>query len=86
MKLIFNSNGGFRRIPDSEFAAATAEGWVDGQPIWDAAMEAKRKDAAKSDTVTIANVQETATMVVQSEVKRSPGRPKRASILNNGEV
>lgn len=87
MKLIFKSDGGFRRIAEDELAAATADGWVDGQPIWDAAMAAKRKDDAKSDTVTIAKVPEPDTLPAQS-VKRAPGRPRREvpSVLNDGEV
>lgn len=94
MKLIFKSDGGFRSIPDEELAAATADGWVDGQAIWDTSMAAKRKDAAKSDVVTleaIAKVHEPDTLHAQSEVqavKRAPGRPRKEvpSVLNDGEV
>ena len=91
MKLMFKSDGGFRHIPEDELTAAAAGGWVDGQPIWDALMAAKQKDAAKSDTVTIAKVPEPDTLQVQSEVqavKRAPGRPRKEvpSVLNDGKV
>lgn len=90
MKLMFKSDGGFRHIPEDELTAAEKDGWVDGQPIWDAAMAAKQKYAAKSDTATIANVPETATMSAQL-VKRAPGRPRKEvpsvlNDLNDGEV
>lgn len=87
MKLMFKSDGGFRHIPEDELTAAEKDGWVDGQPIWNAAMAAKQKDAAKSDTATIAKVPEPDTLQVQS-VKRAPGRPRKEvpSVLNDGEV
>jgi len=91
---MFKSDGGFRHIPEDELTAAEKDGWVDGQPIWNAAMAAKQKDAAKSDTATIAKIPEVATMFPRSEVKGSPGRPRKEvpsvlndlNDLNDGEV
>lgn len=96
MKLMFKSDGGFRHIPEDELTAAAAAGWVDGQPVWDAAMSAKRKVEEKPAEVTIAKVPENATMPAQSEVqpeaqpeaqpvKRAPGRPRKEvpSVLND---
>ena len=86
MKLIFKSDGGFRRIHDEELAAATADGWVDGQALWDAALEAKRPKPVKVEA-PIAKAPEPDTLSVQS-VKRAPGRPRKEvpSVLNDGEV
>jgi hypothetical protein len=86
MKLLFKDTGGFQNFQDDQVEAAMKDGWVDGDPIRQAIIDAKAKDRAKSDTVTIANPPEIATMPVQSEVKRSPGRPKKLSILNDGEI
>ena len=90
MKLIFKSDGGFRRIAEDELAAATADGWVDGQALWDATLEAKRPKPVKVDP-PIAKVPEPDTLPVQSDVqavKRAPGRPRKEvpSVLNDGEV
>lgn len=89
MKLMFNSNdGGFHNFQEDEIEEVVKAGWVDGEPIRKAILNAKRKDAAKSDTVTIANIPKPVTLSAQPEVKRSPGRPRNVvpSILNNGEV
>ena len=85
--LMYKENGGFCNFPEG----TAPTGWVPGQPIWDALMAAKLKDAAKSDTVTlppIANPVETVTITPQPEVKRSPGRPRNVvpSVLNDGEI
>lgn len=92
MKLMFNAiDGGFHNFTDEDAEAARKTGWVDGAPIRQALLDAKVKDRAKSDTVTITPIAkpvETVTMPVQPEVKRSPGRPRNVvpSILNDGEL
>ena len=92
MKLMFNLNdGGFHNFQEDELDEAKKAGWVDGEPIRKAMLDAKRKDDAKSVTVTIAKVPEPDTLPAQSEVqavKRAPGRPRKEvpSVLNDGEV
>ncbi len=90
MKLMFNSNdGGFHNFTDEDAEVAKKNGWVDGEPIRKSLLDAKRKASVKSETVTIEPVAkpvETATIQEQAEVKRSPGRPKKPSILNDGEI
>lgn len=84
MKLMFNENdGGYHNFHDDELEAAIKAGWVDGEPIRQAII-AKKRAAIQP----IANPVETATITVQSEVKRSPGRPRNVvpSILNDGEL
>lgn len=83
--LMYSPKGGFHHFPEGQVEDAKKDGWIDGQPIWDAAVKAKRKDTAKADTIVLANPVEVDTIPVQSEVKRSPGRPKRPSILNDEE-
>jgi hypothetical protein len=90
MKIMFRE-GGFHNFHDDEVESALKDGWVDGEPIRQALLDAKRKDRAKSDTVTIqpiAKPVEVATITPQPEVKRSPGRPRNVvpSILNDGEL
>jgi len=91
MKLLYSEEGGFHHFTEEDAEAAKKTGWVDGEPIRQALLDAKRKDAAKSDTVTITPVAkpvETVTMPTQPEVKRSPGRPRNVvpSVLNDGEI
>ncbi len=81
-KLMFNPNdGGFTHIYDDEMEAALKAGWVDGEPIRQQLLDAKR-------VKPIAKPVETVTMSAQPEVKRSPGRPRNvvSSILNDGEI
>ncbi len=92
-KLMFNPNdGGFTNIYDDEMEAAVKAGWVDGEPIRQALLDAKAKARAKSDTVKIKQVDLPVdvyvTMPAQPEVKRSPGRPRNVvpSVLNDGEI
>ena len=81
MKLLFNENdGGYHNFHDDEMEAAIKAGWVDAEPIRQAII-AKKLAAMQA----IAKPDETVTITVQPEVKRSPGRPKRPSILNDGE-
>lgn len=79
MKLMYSEEGGFQNFPDSEVEAAKEDGWVDGEPIRQKLLDAKRGIAKPVETVTLAT---------QSEPKRSPGRPRNVvpSILNNGEI
>lgn len=80
MKLMFNSNdGGFHNFEEDELDNARKIGWVDGEPIRKAMLDAKRVPIAKSP--------EPDTLSVQS-VKRAPGRPRKEvpSVLNDGEV
>jgi hypothetical protein len=82
MKLMFNENdGGFHNFNDEDAEAASKAGWVDGEP-----MRKQLLDAKRNNPQAIAKPVEVATIPAQSEVKRSPGRPKRPSILNDGEI
>ena len=85
-KLMYKHDGGFHHFPDGEVEGAIKAGWVDGEPIMKAAIEAKAKN--KPDSATIANPVETVTIPAQQEVKRSPGRPRNVvpSVLNDGEI
>ena len=80
--LMFNEKGGFCNFPEGSAPA----GWVPGQAIWDAAMEAKNPAPIKVEA-PVAKVPEPVTLSVQP-VKRAPGRPRNVvpSILNNGEI
>ena len=73
-KLMFFEEGGFHNFADNEVEQATKDGWVDGEPIRQKLLDAKQKKP-------IANPVEVDTIPLQSEVKRSPGRPKRSSIF-----
>jgi hypothetical protein len=75
MNLMFREDG-FHNFNDDEVESALKDGWVDGEPIRQKLLDAKRGIAKPVEKVTI---------TVQPEVKRSPGRPKRPSILNDGE-
>lgn len=87
LKLMFNANdGGFHNFEDDELESARKNGWVDGEPVRKAMLDAKRKPSEP-----IAKLAETVTMPAQPEVrevKRSPGRPRNVvpSILSDGEV
>ena len=78
-KLMFKEDGGFHNFSDSEVEKAIKDGWVDGCPIRQKLLDAKQKQP-------IAKHVEVDILPIQSEVKRSPGRPRRPSILNNGET
>ena len=80
MKLMYSEVGGFHNFNDDDAESSKKEGWVDGEPIRQKLLDAKRKPIAKPV--------ETVTIPAQPEVKRSPGRPRNVvpSILNNGEV
>jgi hypothetical protein len=80
---MYSETGGFCNFNDDDAEAARKKGWVDGEPIRQKLLDAKRAPKAP-----IAKPVETVTITPQSEVKRSPGRPRNVvhSILNNGEV
>lgn len=79
LKLMFHKEGGFHNFTDGEVEQAAKDGWVPGEEIRQAMLDAKR---------AIANQPEIATMSAQPEVKRSPGRPRKEvpSIINDGEI
>lgn len=66
--LMFSADGGFHNFSDNEVDAAKAAGWVDGEPIRQATLAAKRAPVAKPV--------EPVTLPVQSEPKRT-GRPRK---------
>ena len=70
-KLMFKENGGFHSFSDVDVAKATADGWVDGEPVRKALVDAKMGIAKPVETVTIqaATPQDTPT--------RRPGRPPK---------
>lgn len=76
MPTLMYREGAFHDFYDGELKEAIKDGWEDGEPIREAILAKKR---------AIANPVEVATITAQPEVKRSPGRPKRPSILNDGE-
>lgn len=89
MKLMFNpADGGIYNMEEGLIDGLLKDGWVDGAPIHAAMLDAKRKAAAKVDVMVLAKPVETVTMPSQSEVRRSPGRPRKEvpSVLNDGEV
>lgn len=72
-KLMFKENGGFHSFSDVDVAKATADGWVDGEPIRKELMDAKMGIAKTVETVTIQAV------APQDTPPRRPGRtPKIA--------
>lgn len=79
-KLMYKPDGGFHHFSDTEMEAAKKDGWVDGEPIMQAARDEKRTAIAKPIEV--------ATITTQPEARRSPGRPRNVvpSILNDGEI
>lgn len=52
-KLMFKENGGFHSFSDVDVAKATADGWVDGEPVRKALQDAKAGVAKPVETVTI---------------------------------
>lgn len=52
-KLMFKENGGFHSFSDVDVAKATADGWIDGEPVRKALMDAKMGIAKPVETVTI---------------------------------
>ncbi len=87
MKLMFNSNdGGFHNFTDEDAEAAKKNGWVDGEPVRQQLLDAKRSAVKPTIAQVDLPVDVYVTMPVQAEVKRSPGRPKKPSILNDGEI
>jgi hypothetical protein len=70
-KLMFKENGGFHSFSDVDVAKATADGWVDGEPVRKALMDAKMGIAKPVETVTIQAV------VPQDTPPRRPGRPPK---------
>lgn len=86
MKLMFNSNdGGFHNFQEDELDEVRKAGWVDGEPIRQKLLDAKRPKPTIQQVDLPVDVY--VTMPVQS-VKRAPGRPRKeaTSILNDGEV
>lgn len=68
-KFMYNSNdGGFHNFTDDEVETARKTGWVDGEPIRQMFLDAKRTVAKPAETVTIQAPQ---------EEKRLPGRPRK---------
>lgn len=69
--LMYSETGGFHNFPDGE----TPAGWVDGEPIRQALLDAKRL------TATIPEVPQPP----QDTPKRRPGRPpKNVTPVENG--
>lgn len=83
MALMYSETGGFCNFNDDDAEAARKKGWVDGEPIRQKLLDAKRAPKAP-----IAKPVEVATITPQPEVKRSPGRPRNVvpSVLNDGEI
>ena len=83
MALMYSETGGFQYFSIDEVDAAKKVGWIDGEPIRQKLLDAKRAPKAP-----IAKPVETVTITPQPEVKRSPGRPRNVvpSILSDGEV
>ena len=74
LKLMFNANGGgYHHFETDELEVAMKNGWVDGEPIRQAAIAAKRKE----NTVTLPKPHEDVTIAPQVEAKRPPGRPRK---------
>jgi len=69
-KLMYSEIGGFHYFPDGELPV----GWVDGEPIRQAILDAKRLKATIPATP-----QETVTP--QDTPKRRPGRPPKQPIV-----
>ena len=65
--MLMFKDGGFHNFKEGEIEEATKDGWVDGILIRNEALAAKQSKP-------VAIVEEVATIPVQSEVKRSPGR------------
>ena len=82
MTLLYSEEGGFQNFSDDEATAAKKAGWVDGEPIRQKLLDAKRKPVAP-----IAKPVETVILTAQQEIRR-PGRPRNVvpSVLNDGEV
>lgn len=66
-KLMYSESGGFATFPDHESHA----GWVDGEPVRKALMDAKMGIAKPVETVTIQAV------APQDTPPRRPGRPPK---------
>lgn len=81
MPLLYKEECGFNNFSESEAEVAKEDGWVDGEPVRQKLLDAKR--AAQ----VVAKPEESATLAVQP-VKRAPGRPRNVepSILTNGEI
>ena len=77
--LLYKEECGFQNFSNDETDTAKKDGWVDGEPIRQKLLDAKR---------AIAKPIETVTTTPQPEVKRSPGRPRNVvpSVLNDGEI
>jgi len=74
LKLMFNAiDGGFHNFEEDELDVAKASGWVDGEPIRQKMLDAKRGVAKPAEVVTIQ----------EQPITRRAGRPRRESI---GEV
>ncbi len=69
MKLMYKFEGGYHNFADSEVEAAMKDGWVDGDPIREAASRSKMNPV---ETLT-----ETATIDAPAAPRRM-GRPKKA--------
>ena len=65
-KLMFSEEGGFHNFSDGE---SIPKGWVDGEPVRKALMDAKMGIAKPVETVTIQ------AETPQDTPKRRPGRP-----------
>lgn len=75
MKLLYSEAGGFHNFPDGENPA----GWVDGEPIRQAILDAKRM----TDTIPAAPEAPAAPQPPQDTPKRRPGRPPKTSVVEN---
>ncbi len=76
MKLMYKEDGGFHYFGDAENPA----GWVDGEPIRKALMDAKNPPESRQTSATIppiAKPEEVVTIqpVAPQDTKRRPGRP-----------
>lgn len=86
-KLMFKPDGGFHHFPDGEVAELMKSGWVDGEPIMKAAVEAKRA-TKRAETAPIAEQAGPIATPTPDKAKHPPGRPRNVvpSILNDGEI
>ena len=81
MPLLYKEECGFNNFSDSESEVAKEDRWVDGDPVRQKLLDAKRS------AQPVAKPEESATLAAQP-VKRASGRPRKEepSILNNGEI
>ena len=82
MKLMYKEEGGFCNVHEDGLAAAQADGWVDGEPIRQKLL------AAKKASVAVATSVKPPIMGLQPSAKPLTGRSLREvpSILNDRKV